>query len=284
MPALPSAAAESSPAGTVWVASAPNGGRLYLCGTIHILREADYPLAPAYEAAYADAQRLVFELPPGATDGVNEKMQALAALPPEQTLDSVVGPEIAGKVAAWASRHGLSKTAISRFQPWYVALMIAAVQYGELGAQADKGVDHYFEARAARDKKPGEGLETVDFQLDLFVRLTPAQQQDLLKQTLAEVQTMPEDFKALLDAWKKGDLSALHELLNREAEQYPELMDLFLIDRNKAWLSRLDAWLRKGERVMVLVGAAHLTGKEGLIELLKAKGCTVSRYVSPRGE
>ena len=69
-------------------------------------------------------------------------------------------------------------------------------------------------------------------------------------------------------------------MLFREAEQYPDLMDIFLLNRNKAWIERLDAFLKKGERVMLLVGTGHLTGNQGLIELLKAKGYKVERYKS----
>jgi len=57
--------------GSVWVVDGPNGGRLFLCGTIHILREKDYPLAPAYEAAYMYSDKIVLELPPGAPRAQN---------------------------------------------------------------------------------------------------------------------------------------------------------------------------------------------------------------------
>lgn len=252
---------------------------MYLCGTIHILRESDYPLAPAYETAYADAQKLLFELPPDASKGsdMNARMQKIAALPDGTTLESVVGGELSAAVLKWAARHRLPPSTVTVFQPWYIALMIAAIEYGELGAQPDKGVDNYFEARAARDQKPGEGLETVEFQIGLFSKLSPAQQKELLQQTLDEVKTMGADFEKMIKAWKEGDVPVLHEMLFREAEQYPDLMDLFLINRNKAWLDRLDGFLKNGERVMVLVGAGHLTGKQGLIELLKARGHTVER-------
>ena len=264
------------------MATSPTGGRLYLCGTIHILRETDYPLAPAYEAAYADAQKLVFELPPGSGKGgdMNAQMQKLAALPKGTSIEDIIGKEMAASVFTWAGKHRIPTASVSGYRPWYVALMIAAVEYGELGAQPDKGVDSYFENRAAHDKKRGEGLETVDFQIGLFSKLTAVQQKELLQQTLEEVKTVPEEFSKLIKAWKEGDLAALHEMLFREAGQYPDLMDIFLLDRNKAWIERLDAFLKKGERVMLLVGTGHLTGDQGLIELLKAKGYKVERYKS----
>lgn len=264
------------------MAKSETGGRLYLCGTIHVLREADYPLAPAYDAAYADSRKLVFELPPGSSKGgeLNSKMQKLAALPAGASLESVIGADMSAEVIKWGKSHGLASGSLDKFQPWYLALMIASVEYGALGAQPDKGVDNVFEARAERDKKPGEGLETVDFQLNLFTQLTPAQQKDLLKQTLAEMKTLSAEFTKLITAWKEGDLYALHEMLYREAEQFPELMDMFLINRNKSWLDRLDASLKNGEHVMLLVGTGHFTGKQGLIELLKARGYTVERVLS----
>jgi uncharacterized protein len=279
---LASSTAETKASGSVWVATSDTGGKLYLCGTIHILRESDYPLAPAYEAAYADAQKLVFELPPGSGSGgdMNAQMQKLAALPKGATLEDIIGKEMAASVFTWAGKRRIPTASVSGYQPWYVALMIAAVEYGELGAQPDKGVDSYFESRAAHDKKPGEGLETVAFQIGLFSRLTAVQQKELLQQTLQEVKTIPEEFSKMIAAWKEGDLVALHEMLFREAARYPDLMNIFLLDRNKTWIKHLDESLKKGERVMLLVGAGHLTGKEGLIELLKAKGYQVERYKS----
>ncbi|MBX7207552.1 MAG: TraB/GumN family protein [Verrucomicrobiaceae bacterium] len=278
-PVTPTRRADAA-AGSVWVAKSSTGGRLYLCGTIHILRQSDYPLAPAYDAAYADSQKLVFELPPADSKGpeLNSRMQQLAALPAGTSLESLVGQELTDAVTKWAGSHGLSAGAISKFQPWYLALLIAASEYSALGAQPDKGVDNHFEVRAAKDKKPGEGLETIDFQIGLFTRLSPERQKDLLKQTLTEVKTLPDEFARLITAWKDGDLDALHQMLYREAAQFPELMDLFLHDRNKAWAERLDASLKKGEHVMLLVGTGHFTGPQGLIALLKAKGYSVERY------
>jgi hypothetical protein len=280
------AQAGSSPAhptegasGSVWVVESPGGGRLYLCGTIHILRDSDYPLAPAYEAAYADSERLVFELPPGSggTEMVN-RMRELGSLPEGETLRSIAGEKVWEQIGEWARRAGMLADTFSTLHPWFAALMITAVEYGRLGAQPEKGVDSYFEERAARDKKPGEGLEDVEFQLQLFSNLSAKQQQELLKQTLAEVRTLGEEFEKMITAWKAGDLETLSHMLYHEAEKYPELMDLFLHERNRAWIGKLENHLKKGEKVMVLVGTGHFAGKLGVIELLRERGYTVRRY------
>jgi hypothetical protein len=266
--------------GSVWVVDGPNGGRLFLCGTIHILREEDYPLAPAYEAAYANSNKLVLELPPGAASGseLTGRMSQLGLYSADTALERNVSPETWAKVKDWCGKHGLATSSMNRFRPWFVALMITSMEYAALGAKPDRGVDHYFEERAEKDGKPAEGLETVEFQIQLFASLSDQQQSDLLDQTLAEVSGVAKEFEKLLKAWKQGDLKTLQDMLFREAEKHPDLLNLFLTDRNLAWIGRLEEMLNKGEKVMVLVGTGHLTSDTGLIELLRKRGHRVRHY------
>jgi uncharacterized protein YbaP (TraB family) len=146
-----------------------------------------------------------------------------------------------------------------------------------MGAEAVRGVDAYYEKRAADEGKPTGGLETVEYQLSLFAKLNDKMQEQLLMQTLTEIETMQKDFEFMTSAWRSGDSGKLQEFLFRDAEKYPELTEQFLYKRNQAWVAPLENYLNSGERVMVLVGAGHIGGKYGLLELLKAKGCTVKQ-------
>ena len=78
-----------------------------------------------------------------------------------------------------------------------------------LGAEPDRGVDQVFEKRAQKDGKPGDGLETLDLQLGLFSGLSEELQQELLQQTLAEVKSLPDQFKKMIAAWREGDVEEL---------------------------------------------------------------------------
>lgn len=281
-PQIPVAvAASSDQPGSVWVVDSPKtGGRLFLCGTIHILREEDYPLSPAYEGAYANSSRIILELPPGAGEGASmtSRMRELGMLPAGTSLQSSLSPETWGKIQKWAVSRQVDPASLNRYRPWFVSLLITSTEYAALGAKPQLGVDQYFEARAKRDEKPAEGLETVELQLQLFAGLTAAQQQEMLEQTLAEVSTLPKEYDDMIDAWKKGDLKKLHERLFREAERFPELMDIFLFHRNQSWMAHLEALLQKGDKAMLLVGTGHFTADKGLIQLLKNKGYTVRPY------
>lgn len=265
--------------GSVWVVDGPKGGRLYLCGTIHILREKDYPLAPGYEAAYMYSNKLVLELPPGSSGPeLTNRMAQLGMYPAGSSLEANVTKETWDKVKQWASKRGMNASTMNQFRPWFAALLITSAEYAALGAKPDKGVDSYFEERAKKDGKPMEGLETAEFQLQLFASLKEKQQTELLEQTLGEIATVAEEYEKMLAAWKQGDLETLREMLFREAEKYPDLMSLFLTARNLAWMDPLDRMLKNGEKVMVLVGTGHFTSESGLIELLRLRGYKVRHY------
>ncbi|MCE9520789.1 MAG: TraB/GumN family protein [Verrucomicrobia bacterium] len=261
---------------SVWVAE-KDGHSIYLAGTIHLLREKDYPLPKVFEQAYKDSSKLIFELPPN-SEGNGEivlRMRKLGTYPEGAKLSDQLGADTLKRVQEWAEKNDYPMSAITRYRPWFLSLTIAAIEYQALGAESGRGLDTWFEKRATADGKPGAGLETVEYQLTLFASLPDKIQEQLLLQTLSEAETMKKDYEDMIAAWRSGEMDKLQEFLYRDADKFPELMQEFLVKRNLAWVAPLMSYLEKGERVMVLVGAGHLGGKTGLLELLKAKGCTI---------
>ncbi|MBL9116092.1 MAG: TraB/GumN family protein [Verrucomicrobiaceae bacterium] len=279
----------AKPVGCVWRVESPTN-HIYLCGTIHLLRSADYPLAASYEEAYKDSQRLMFELPPGSGTGLASIMTEAARTTDGKTLFDMVDAETAKAFRGWAEKRGINADGLSPFKPWFAAITIAAAEYQAAGAEANRGVDTFFEQKAARDGKPGSGLETVKSQIDLFANLTNEQQAELLKQTLAEVEKLGDMFDEMVTSWKKGDVDSLTKMLFDEAEKHPELMEVFIHKRNQAWIPALEAALAGKERIMVLVGSGHLGGEGGVVKLLEKKGYKVNQLgvtvgqQAPRGQ
>lgn len=270
--------------GSVWIVDGPNGGRLHLCGTIHILRKSDYPLPAAYQKAYDDSDELILELPPqeaGGSDSLAGRMRAMAAFDKNITLETVLPTQEWQRVQAWASNRGLPLSLVNPYQPWYAALLITAVEYQKLGAGQEFGVDTFFEKQAQKDRKPCQGLETVDFQLGLFAGMTGEKQREMLQKTLDEVDRLAADYDEMLKAWRRGDLAALDALLLHELNEYPDLAETFLHARNRAWIPKLEMLLKEGRKLMVLVGAGHLGGAEGLIPLLEARGYKARHATDP---
>ena len=274
----PVCADQVPPNGSVWrVESATTS--LYLCGTIHLLRESDYPLPSSYETAYKDSHRLVFELPPGSQSDpkLAARMRDAGSYPEGTQLTDKIKPQTWRAFGDWCQKQGVGADGFKQMRPWLAALTVAATEYAAVGAAPDRGVDSVFEERMRKDGKPGDGLETVNFQIGLFGKLSEAQQEQLLEQTLTEVKSLPDQFERMIADWRTGDVEDLHKMMFAEAKNYPELMDIFLNKRNASWISRLEGYLGKTEHVMVLVGAGHLGGDTGVIALLKAKGSKVQQ-------
>ncbi len=261
---------------SVWVAE-KDGHTIYLAGTIHLLREKDYPLPEVFEQAYRDSKKLVFELPPGSDGGgeVAQRMRRMGSYPSDDDLSNHIATDTLKQVLGWAEKNKIPEATIKGYRPWFISLIIASVEYQALGAVAERGLDTWFEKRSAKDGKPGTGLETVEYQLSLFSGLSDKLQEELLLQTLDEAVSMKKNFDELLSAWRSGDLETLQKIMFRDADKFPELIEDFLNKRNQAWIAPIMQHLSEGGHVMVLIGAGHLGGKSGVLELLKAKGCSI---------
>jgi uncharacterized protein YbaP (TraB family) len=116
------------------------------------------------------------------------------------------------------------------------------------------------------------GLETAEFQIDIFNRLNPAQQEMFLRQSLLEMDLLEKAVDDMVRAWRSGDLAEAEKLFLESLRAYPELQDKVLDERNRRWIPQIEQMLKQDQNVLVVVGAGHLVGKTGVIELLKARG------------
>ena len=105
-----------------------------------------------------------------------------------------------------------------------------------------------------------------------------ANQDALLAQTLEEMDIVTELAADMLAYWKAGDAENLYHLLNRSFEEHPGLRDKPLIQRNKRWVSGIEALMKENKNVLVIVGAGHLVGPDSVIDLFRKKGHQVKQH------
>jgi len=122
------------------------------------------------------------------------------------------------------------------------------------------------------DGRPIAGLESAEFQVNLFATMPEALSKQLLAATLEETTYTAQSPQELYRIWRAGDVATLDKLMKDLRQRYPELSQLLLTGRNRAWLPRLTEALRSDVPHLVVVGAAHFVGPEGLLALLKAQG------------
>jgi len=262
----------------LWKATG-KGNVIYLAGSIHMLSPEFYPLNPAFETAFNDSDLLVEEVDMAEMLGTEAQMQALmrGMLPAGQTLDKVLSPATLALVNKTAKDLSAPVEALQRFKPWMLALTLEGLQLASAGFDPQLGLDQHFFNLARAGGKEVQGLETVDYQLSRLDGMTMEQQDHMLAQTLKEIETEKASVTKLTTAWKTGDAAAVERVVLSSLKSDPVLYERLLVERNKNWMPKIEAlFLRKG-RALVLVGAAHLVGPDGLIAMLKAKGYAIEQ-------
>jgi uncharacterized protein YbaP (TraB family) len=247
---------------------------VYLLGSVHMLKAADSVLPAEVLAAYQRSQAVMLEL--DLSDGGAEALLApnleSTLLPKEQSLEAVLGQALYASFAAHARPLGLAPEMTTRFQPWFAALLLEQMTLAKAGYDPAAGVDMQFTQRATADHKRIIALETAAEQLGIFAQLSLTQQRDYLRSTLAQLDTEDSQTTALVQAWQRGDTAQLETLLRHEAADAPELFRMLTTDRNRRWLPKITALLDDEHDDLVIVGAMHLVGRDGLIELLRRQG------------
>ena len=260
---------------------------LYLLGSFHLLREGDYPLSADVDAAFAAASRVVFEVAPDALadPSTGARFLAAAGYGDGRRLSAVLPDGLRGKLARLLARQGGSIEQLEEFEPWFVNLTLVLGLAQSLGFDPQLGLDQHLIRAAAQAGKPTAGLETIDDQLAALEGPPLAEQISGLADYVENPQDMPGMLDELHQAWRQGDLDRLDALTRQEMlARTPQTYRLVNVERNRAWLPQLQAMLDGGSAdVLVVVGALHLLGEEGVVEGLRAAGYAVERICSACG-
>lgn len=290
-PAAEAPAAKAPPVPLLWKVSDEDNS-LYLLGSFHLLLPDDYPLSRDVDMAFADAEKLVFEMTPEelASPQLGIQMAQAAMRTDGSTLDEELGPELAAKLAEWGRENaaqlaatGMTVEVLQRFEPWFVGMMVTITQMMGIGFDPALGLDAHMGALAQQAQKPVAGLETGAQQIAFLDGMEPAEQLQMLEQALEQAEAGSAQILGLHAAWRAGDVEAILEATVAEMRRdFPALYQAINVDRNDAWLPKLEARLREDgeDDSLVVVGAMHLLGEDGVVEKLRAKGYAVERVCS----
>jgi uncharacterized protein YbaP (TraB family) len=277
--ATATAVAQAPGATFAWKATSSQGRTIYLVGSLHLLTKDYYPLHPALEAAFTGSDLLVEEvdLAQMLAPDAQVEMMTRGMLPLEASLEKSVSPATYELVATRVAGLGLPLEAFKRLKPWFLALMLLGLEWQAAGFDPNLGLDKHFYDRAQTDRKPVEGLETLEFQLSRFDQMTAAEQDRMLSQTLKELDTQKAAVTKLADAWKRGDAATIERIVLQDLKAEPRLYQVLLVDRNRNWLPKIESLFARPGRTFVVVGAAHLVGPDGLLAMLRARGYGVEQ-------
>ena len=254
-------------------------GTVYLLGSIHMLKREDMALKAVIEETFNKAKRVVFEI-----DLLNESPEKTQKLILQKgisldgkLLQQRVSRETFQWATVWANELGIDIKMLTPFKPWLAGLTLTSLQLQKLGYDPSAGVDRQLARRAQSANKPVSGLETLESQFDIFDRLPAGLQEMMLRYSIREMEQINKLVELLVRVWRDGDVATAEKLFLGAMSEYPEIKEKLLDERNRNWLPQIEKFLQMGDDTLVVVGAAHLVGKNGVIEMLKGRGFRVEQ-------
>jgi hypothetical protein len=253
------------------------GNRLYLLGSVHLLPAETVWLTDEIRAARDKSEIFVFEAPLKDADvTMGSFVEKHGRLSGDRTLRDLLGKPShdALEQAAWEVQFPPRMLATVR--PWLAAVYLELYAYLKLGYSQYYGVDHVLERQAEARKASFAYFETVEEQLSYFLKLSPQEELRYLKSTVKDILEKPDMPQRLIKAWAEGDTRGLDLLIDEGMAEVPQLKALLLTARNRKWLPQVEKMLKSGKVHFVTVGAAHLVGRQGVVEMLRAKGYKIT--------
>lgn len=259
----------------LWRISSENGSlEGYLVGSVHVMKKDAYPLDSVFAEAFSEADVLAVE---ANQDSMQAKAQSLvrqlALYPPGQTLKSELPDSTYGMLQERAKTVGLKLGRMQRMEPWMMSIMIPARQMKKAGYSPEQGIDRHFFDKAKSADKAIVALETPEEQMRFFDGFPPEKQETFLRHSLDEADRTVENIDKMVRYWKTGNSTGIETIMiDQMRADTPALYETLIVERNENWTSRLTEMLNGDRRPMVVVGAGHLVGDDGLIKTLEAKG------------
>ena len=271
------AARQSTDKGFIWKVER-DGRTGWVVGSLHLATPDFYPLPAPMAAAFARADTLVEEI--DVEDAASPAFVAVVLskglFPSGTTLESQLSKDTFTRVSNWFTAAGLGIAPFQQMKPWMVAITVQTLALQRLGFDPEHGIDkHYFDASKQAGKR-FMALETAAEQIDFLDRLSPKTQDVMLRESVDSADAELSEIKEIAAAWRAGDGAAVERIMLKGYDDAPEVYQTLLVDRNRRWMPKIESCLQT-RSCFVVVGAAHLVGKEGLVALLKQKGYTVEQ-------
>ncbi len=260
----------------LWEVKAPNGKTSYLFGTYHLIGAEYLKTHKKVEDAYTKSKTVVVET---VIDSSKMMAMGMMGMMPGKSLKSMVD----------SADYEILKTEFKRVTDYDIAMfdqmkpITTSVIYAmalaekELEGEGISGnpIDVYFASYGKRNGKEVIELETMMEQAEmLYNGNTPEEQAEMLVKAVMDSVNSTEVTEGILDSYMEEDLDKMWELAGEEEDPLMD-MALLLDNRNTNWIGKLKPVLDKGE-AFIAVGALHLPGDVGLIELLKKEGYTLT--------
>jgi len=243
----------------------------YIFGTIHIIPKDDFFFTDLMKEKFDSCQKLILEIDINLS--LSEQINAAKKmmLPDGKTLsDYMTDKEFSELKTDLLDTLKIKESTFKRMQNIKPLISSSLIINDLIGKS--KTYEKEFNKRAKKNRMAVEGLETLDFQLDLINNVSIEDQIKMLTEDISSENLMVDYYK-MVEIYKKQNLDSLKTLIDSD-DSMEKLSDDFLKNRNSEWISKIEELIKENP-VFIAVGAGHLAGKDGILNLLKERGYSI---------
>lgn len=242
----------------------------YLYGTIHLICPNDYFMTDSTKAAFARTEQVYLELDMD-DPSIMSKMMRTAMFSDGKKLKDYLKPEDVTLLNDYfKQKMGMGIDQINGMKPFTVMSML----YMTLLSCQPQSYELTFTQMATNAKKEMLGLETVEFQMGVFDQIPYEKQAGLLADMVRKKEESSKEFGKMVALYKAQDVEGLLKVMDESDWDFNGYEDLLLANRNAAWVPIMEKAMQ-AKPTFFAVGAGHLGGEKGVLNLLKKQGYTV---------
>jgi uncharacterized protein YbaP (TraB family) len=254
----------------------------YVFGTIHLIDAKDYFLPKGTMSALDNVSKVVFELDMKEMSDMSKLMGMMNKLymKDDKTLKDLLTEAEYKAVGDFFQEKGLPLFMFERMKPMFLSIFASGdVDPGGLQNGKMKSYEMELLEMAENSGKSSGGLETIEFQISLFDAIPYEAQAKMLVEAIQKGSDSEGDdeFKKMTDMYKSQDINAMVKMISEEGSDVSGFEDKLLTERNKNWIPLMIEMAKK-EPTLFAVGAGHLGGENGVINLLKKTGMKVKPF------
>ena len=259
----------------------------YVVGTYHLAPASFADEIKGMQDAFAAVEQVYGEV--DMLDAQSSQLTMLSAmmLPEGKYIDDMFSAEEMERINAYVRgamgmdlSHLMLREQLGRMRPSVLAMQLGLLEFVKITPNFNPNdlIDNFFQKEARKRGLAVGGFESVEFQMELlYGESTDEEEREALLKLVDDKEAMLAEMQAMTEAYFTFDMKGIHALTIKSVEtgeMTPEEFAEMITDRNRRWVEAMPE-IMVAKPTLFVVGAGHLPGEEGVLELLKARGYKV---------
>lgn len=246
----------------------------YVFGTMHLINKEYFYFPDKLKTLIQSTDAVVLEIGEDLNDPF--KAMKLMQLEGDRTIFDFFNEEQTDSILTWVEGNmGMNRekftAAFGKMKPFILVSLGSEMNMAKCAESYEKTI-----MKIQKESKIKlEGLETIEEQLGIFDDMTDEEQAEMVMEAIRKDGESEKMILDMMKIYRRQNIDSLYLMIHEEGETIANKEDEFLSNRNHKWIPKINSMIAD-RRVFIAVGAGHLGGKEGVLNLLREEGYTIT--------